>query len=256
MDKKSSNEIAIDINHVSREFILTHEKIDNLKEYVIKSLKREIKHEKFLALDDVSFKVKKSDRLGVIGLNGAGKSTLLKIVARVMKPSSGTVKTTGRIAPLLELGAGFDRNYTGRENIFLNGAVLGFSREFLESKFDEILEFSELGRFIDVPVKNYSSGMRAKLGFSVATLVRPDILILDEVLSVGDAKFRKKSREKINELFEAGVTVVLVSHGISQIRKICNRAIWLEEGKLVMEGDVNEVCDAYMRSLGSDGGDE
>lgn len=252
MDKEPSNELSIDVQHISREFKLTHEKIDNIKEYVIKTLKREIKHEEFLALDDVSFQVKKGEKLGIIGLNGAGKSTLLKIVAGVMKPSSGTVKTYGKIAPLLELGAGFDRNYTGRENIFLNGAILGFSREFMESKFDEILEFSELGRFIDVPVKNYSSGMRSKLGFSVATLVKPDILILDEVLAVGDVKFRRKSRKKIDELFESGATVVLVSHSTRDVKKICDRAIWLEKGKLVMEGESNEVCDTYLRSLGLD----
>lgn len=250
MNNNSSNKVVIEAKNISRWFKLTPEKIDNFKEYTIKRLKGEVKYEKFLALDDISFQVKKGDKLGVIGLNGAGKSTLLKIVARVMKPSSGTIETAGKIAPLLELGAGFDRNYTGRENIFLNGAILGFSREFIESKFDEILEFSELGRFIDVPVKNYSSGMRSKLGFSVATLVKPDILILDEVLSVGDTKFRKKSREKIDELFKAGVTVVLVSHSIWQIREICNRVIWLEKGKLIMEGDVTEVCDAYEKSLG------
>lgn len=243
-------EVVIEAKSISRSFKLANEKIDNFKEYIIKKIKREIKYEKFMALDDISFEVRKGERLGVLGLNGAGKSTLLKIVAGVMKPSSGTIKTSGRIAPMLELGAGFDRNYTGRENIFLNGAILGFSREYIESKFDEIVEFSELGRFIDVPIKNYSSGMKSKLGFAVSTLVKPDILILDEVLSVGDTKFRIKSRKKIFELFKEGVTVVLVSHNIRLIRYICNRAIWIEKGKLIMEGDADTVCDAYEKSLG------
>lgn len=249
-DKLSKNEVVIEAKNISRSFKLTPEKIDNFKEYIIKKVKREIRYDEFMALENISFKVRKGDKLGILGPNGAGKSTLLKIVAGVMKPSKGTIKTTGRIAPMIELGAGFDRNYTGRENIFLNGAILGFSREFLENKFDEIVEFSELGRFIDIPIKNYSSGMRSKLGFAVSTLVKPDILILDEVLSVGDTKFRIKSRNKIDELFNEGVTVILVSHNIYQIRSICNRAIWLENGKLIMEGDVNEVCDAYQNSLG------
>jgi ABC-type polysaccharide/polyol phosphate transport system ATPase subunit len=242
----SNNEnIAIKVEDLSMEFTLNHEKIDNIKEYFIKFIKREIKQQKFLALDNVSFSLDKGDRLGIVGLNGAGKSTLLKIIAGVMKPTRGSIHVNGKIAPLLELGAGFDPNYTGKENIFLNGSILGYSKEFIQNKFDEIAEFSELGKFLDIPIKNYSSGMKSKLGFSVATIVEPDILILDEVLSVGDVKFRKKSGDKIKSLFNSGVTVLLVSHSIGQVRDLCNRAIWLENGKIIMEGSANDVCDAY-----------
>ena len=205
---------AIKVNDVSIRFNLSSEKTDNLKEYVIKLLKKEIKYDEFWALRDISFELKKGERLGILGLNGAGKSTLLKIIAGVYKPTVGTVEKHGKIAPMLELGAGFDMQYTGAENIFLYGSVLGFSREFLEEKYDEIVEFSELNKFIDVPLKNYSSGMRARLGFSIATVVEPDILILDEVLSVGDAKFRKKSERRVMEMFDKGVTVLFVSHSL------------------------------------------
>lgn len=244
--KKEETPTVIEVDHVSMEFKLNTEKIDNIKEYAIKAVKGEIETNEFKALDDVSISIKKGERLGIIGLNGAGKSTLLKIISGVMKPSSGTVKVSGKIAPLLELGAGFDYNFTGRENIFLNGSILGYSKEFLEEKFDEIVEFSELEEFIDVPIKNYSSGMLSKLGFSIATLVNPDILILDEVLSVGDLKFQKKSGEKIREMFESGVTVILVSHGINHIKELCDRVMWLENGSVVMIGETNEVCDAYI----------
>lgn len=241
--------VVISAEHITMKFDMSPEKIDNIKEYVIKWLKRDIKREEFLALDDVSFTLNKGDRLGLIGLNGAGKSTLLKIIAGVMKPTSGNISVSGKIAPLLELGAGFDPNYTGRENIYLNGAILGYSKEFLETRYDEIAEFSELGHFLEIPIKNYSSGMRSKLGFSIATIVEPDILILDEVLSVGDAKFRKKSGDKIKSLFDSGVTVLLVSHSINQIRDLCNKVIWLEKGKIIMSGDADEVCDAYLKSV-------
>ena len=246
----SDNEnVAIKTEDITMKFSLNHEKVDNFKEYFIKFIRREIKQRSFLALRDVSFTLYKGDRLGLIGLNGAGKSTLLKIIAGVMKPTKGSINVDGRIAPLLELGAGFDPNYTGKENIFLNGSILGYSKEFIENKYDEIAEFSELGHFLDVPIKNYSSGMKSKLGFSIATIVEPDILILDEVLSVGDAKFRRKSGDKIKSLFESGVTVLLVSHSIGQVRELCNRAIWLEKGKIVMEGNANDVCDAYEESI-------
>ena len=241
--------VVISVEHITMKFDMSPEKIDNIKEYVIKWLKRDIKREEFMALDDVSFTLNKGDRLGLIGLNGAGKSTLLKIIAGVMKPTSGNISVSGKIAPLLELGAGFDPNYTGRENIYLNGAILGYSKEFIESRYDEIAEFSELGHFLEIPIKNYSSGMRSKLGFSIATIVEPDILILDEVLSVGDAKFRKKSGDKIKSLFDSGVTVLLVSHSINQIRDLCNKVIWLEKGKIIMSGDADEVCDAYLKSV-------
>ncbi|WP_245837432.1 ABC transporter ATP-binding protein [Methanobacterium bryantii] len=239
---------VIKVKDVGMEFNLSQEKVDNLKEYVIKLLKRELLFQEFWALKSISFEVKKGDRVGIIGLNGAGKSTLLKIISGVMKPTEGSVKIKGKIVPLLELGAGFDSNYTGRENIFLNGAMLGYTKEFLEEKFDEIVEFSEIGKFIDVPLKNYSSGMRARLGFSIATLMEPEILILDEVLSVGDAKFKKKSEKRIMSLFDKGVTVLFVSHSIHQVKRLCNKAIWLEKGKLIMQGDVEEVCEAYSKS--------
>ena len=236
---------AIRVNNVGMRFKLSQEKVDNLKEFFIKFLKRQISYKEFWAIKNITFEVEKGDRWGIIGLNGAGKSTLLKIISGVMKPTEGSVEIKGKIVPLLELGAGFDGNYTGKENIFLNGAMLGFSKEFLEEKYDEIVEFSEVGKFIDVPLKNYSSGMRARLGFSIATTIKPEILILDEVLSVGDAKFRKKSENKILSLFSEGVTVLFVSHSIIQVKRICNKAIWLEKGEVVMMGDAKEVCDAY-----------
>lgn len=239
---------VIEVKDVGMEFNLSQEKVDNLKEYVIKLLKRELLFQEFWALKDISFKVEKGDRVGIVGLNGAGKSTLLKIISGVMKPTEGNVQIKGKLVPLLELGAGFDKNYTGRENIFLNGAMLGYTKEFLEEKYEEIVEFSEIGKFIDVPLKNYSSGMKARLGFSIATVMEPEILILDEVLSVGDAKFRKKSEERIMSLFEEGITVLFVSHSIHQVKKLCNKAIWLEKGKIVMQGDVEEVCAAYEKS--------
>jgi lipopolysaccharide transport system ATP-binding protein len=244
-----SDEVVVKADNLSMEFNLNQEKVDNLKEYVIKRIKGEIKPKNhFLALNNLSFTVYKGERIGVIGFNGAGKSTLLKILAGVMKPTTGTVETHGKIAPLLELGAGFDNNYTGAENIFLNGAILGYQKDFLKSKYDEIVEFSELGEFIQVPIKNYSSGMLSKLGFSVATIVEPDILILDEVLSVGDVKFKKKSGDKLKSMMGSGITVFLVSHSVDQIRKLCKRVLWLDHGNLVMDGDVDEVCDAYIET--------
>ena len=244
-----NQDVVIDVSHVSMEFKKPQEKVDNLKEYCIKWVKRELKPKnKFRALDDVSFSVNKGERVGIIGFNGAGKSTILKILSGVLKPTKGEIQTYGTVAPLLELGAGFDHNYSGRENVFLNGAILGYSREFLESKYDEILEFSELGDFIEIPIKNYSSGMVAKLGFSVATIVEPDVLILDEVLSVGDVKFQKKSGDKLKSMMGSGVTVLLVSHATDNIRELCTRAIWLDEGKVVMDGDVDYVCDAYIEA--------
>lgn len=231
------------------EFNLSQEKTDNLKEYIIKLLKKELMYQSFWALQDISFEVNKGDKLGVLGLNGAGKSTLLKLISGVMKPTHGNIELMGRISPLLELGAGFDPSYTGRENIFLNGAMLGYPKEFIESIFDEIVDFSEIGDFIDVPLKNYSSGMVARLGFSIATAVEPEILILDEVLSVGDAKFKEKSENRMKSLLNKDVTVLFVSHSIDQVRSLCNKAIWLEKGKLVMQGSVEEVSEKYEESI-------
>ena len=201
---------AIEVNDISMKFNLSKEKVDSIKEYVIKFLKRQIKYNEFWALKNVSFKVEKGDRVGILGLNGAGKSTLLKIIAGVFKPTEGQVIRHGRLVPLLELGAGFDSQYTGAENIYLYSAVLGYPKSFVDEKFDEIVKFAELEKFIDVPIKNYSSGMKTRLGFSIATQVEPDILILDEVLSVGDAKFRKKSEAKIMSMFKSEVTELLV----------------------------------------------
>ena len=238
-------ETVIKVDHVSMKFQLNKEKVDNLKEYMIRLIKGKIEYEKFVALNDINFEIKQGDRLAILGLNGAGKSTLLKTIVGVYKPTEGKVYKSGVIAPLLELGAGFDPNYTGRENISLYGAILGYSHEYIEEKIEDIIAFSELGHFIEVPVKNYSSGMRARLGFSIATAVNPDILILDEVLSVGDAKFRKKSLAKVQSMFDDGVTVLFVSHNIEQVKAICNKAILLERGNIIAQGDVNEVADIY-----------
>ena len=237
--------LAMKVDHVSMKFNLSSEKVDNIKEYIIKMLKKELMFQEFWALRDINFNVRKGDRLGIMGLNGAGKSTLLKIVSGVLKATEGTVTTNGKIAPLLELGAGFDRQYTGSENIFLYGAMLGYSREFLQEKYDEIVKFSERGSCIDVPVKNYSSGMKAWMGFSVATIVEPDILILDEVLSVGDAKFRKKCEQRIQSMFDKGVTVLFVSHSTSQVLRMCNRGILLEHGRLIAKGTAEDVVSFY-----------
>lgn len=237
------------VENVGMEFNLSQEKVDNLKEYVIKLLKRELFYQPFWALKDVSFSVEKGDKLGIVGLNGAGKSTLLKLISGVMKPTEGNVHTKGRIVPLLELGAGFDHNYTGKENIFLNGALLGYPKTFLEEKYEEIVEFSEIGDFIDVPLKNYSSGMIARLGFSIATVVEPEILILDEILSVGDVKFQEKSQKRMKSLLNKDVTVLFVSHSIEQVKSLCNKAIWLEKGKVVMQGTAEEVCNKYLESI-------
>nr|WP_231551429.1 ABC transporter ATP-binding protein [Methanobacterium sp. SMA-27] len=241
-------ETIIEVKDVEMEFNLYRERTDNLKEYVIKYLKKELESQSFTALKDISFEVKRGDKLAIIGLNGAGKSTLLKIISGILKPTEGSCKVHGKIVPLLELGAGFDPSYTGRENIFLNGSLLGYKKEFLESKYDEIVEFSELEDFIDVPIKNYSSGMKARLGFAIATMVEPQILILDEVLSVGDAKFRAKSYERIESLLSKNVTVLFVSHSIQQVKRICNRAIWLEKGHIIKEGPAQEVCDLYTKT--------
>lgn len=236
---------VIRVDDVSMRFNLMEKKVDNFKEYVIKFLKNELRYQEFWALKNISFTVNQGERLGIIGLNGAGKSTLLKIIAGVLKASEGKLSIRGKIVPLLELGAGFDAQYTGAENIYLYGAVLGYPKDFINEKFSEIVEFSELGDFINVPVKNYSSGMKARLGFSIATIMDPEILILDEVLSVGDAKFRKKSEQRILEMFDKGVTVLFVSHSIEQVKRICDRAIILDKGILIADGPVEEISAKY-----------
>lgn len=240
-----NKDVAISVKNVTMSFNLNKEKVDNLKEYAIKLVTHKLEYKKFNALKDISFEVKKGEHLAILGFNGAGKSTLLKTIVGVYKPTTGTVERCGVIAPLLELGAGFDPNYTGKENIYLYGAILGYSREYIASKYEEIVEFSELGHFINVPIKNYSSGMRARLGFSIATAVEPDVLILDEVLSVGDAKFKEKSLRKVQSMFDSGVTVLFVSHNISQVKQICDKAILLNHGEIIAQGDVNDVSELY-----------
>ena len=246
MDERTA---AVKVENVSVLFNLNKEKIDNLKEYFIKLITRKLHYTEFWALTDVSFEIAKGERLGVLGFNGAGKSTLLKVVAGVLKPTKGSVHVEGVIAPMIELGAGFDMNYSGKENVYLYGATMGYSRKFIAEKYDEIVAFSELEEFMDVPVKNYSSGMRARLGFAIATAVCPEVLILDEVLSVGDAKFKKKSEAKIQSMFDRGVTVLFVSHNTDQVRRLCTKAILLEKGRLVASGTADEVCDIYEQKV-------
>ena len=236
---------VVDADHVTIRFNLSSEKINNLKEYAIKLVKHQLMFQEFLALDDVSLKVKKGEAWGLIGTNGSGKSTFLKAIAGILKPYKGTIKVKGRIAPLIELGAGFDGELTARENIYMNGTLLGHSREFMDEHFDEIVEFANIKKFLDSPVKNFSSGMKARLGFAVATVDCPDVLIVDEALEVGDMNFRKKCRERMAELLEGGTTLLFVSHNIRTVREVCDHAIWLDKGITRMSGDVTEVCDAY-----------
>ena len=240
----------IKIENVSMKFNLEIEKDFSMKQAFVNLFtkkKKKKKNEDFWALKDVSFNIGKGEVVGLIGSNGAGKSTLLKVVSGVMKPTKGKVKEKGVISPMIELGAGFDGNLTARENIYLNGAILGYSKEFLDDKFDEIVEFSELKDFLDVPVKNFSSGMTAKLAFSIATIVNPEILIVDEILSVGDIKFQEKSKRKMMEMIKGGTTVLYVSHSLESIKDLCTKVVWLEHGKVVKMGDTNKICDAYYK---------
>jgi len=241
----------IKINNVSMKFNLGIEKNFSLKQFFIDVLSRKKKEKnEFWALSDVNFEVKKGEVVGFVGSNGAGKSTLLKVIAGVMKPTSGNIEVYGNICPMIELGAGFDMELTARENIFLNGAVMGYSKEFIEAKFDEIVEFSELKDFLDVPVRNFSSGMVARLAFSIATIVDPEILIVDEILSVGDIAFQQKSENKMRSMIGGGTTVLFVSHSVEQIKNLCDRAVWLDHGHVKMIGDAKEVCEAYKKFAG------
>lgn len=238
--------VMIKIDHVSMVFNMASEQLNSLKEYAIKIMKRELFFDGFKALDDVSFEVKKGDVFGIMGTNGSGKSTLMKIIAGVLEPSSGLCEIKGNIAPLIELGAGFDMDLTARENIYLNGALLGYSKEFISDHFDEIVEFAEIRKFLDMPMKNYSSGMVARIAFAIATVIVPEILIVDEVLSVGDFMFQKKCEDRINELIEDhGVTVLIVSHSNEQIARMCNKAIWIEKGHTRLLGEASAVCRIY-----------
>lgn len=240
----------IKVENVSMHFRMDKNKTTSLKEWVVTHLLGKQQYEEFHALNNVSFEVKRGEIVGIIGRNGAGKSTLLKVISGIYKPTSGTVVTAGRVAPMLELGSGFDPELSGRDNIFLNGAILGFSEEFLKSKYDEIVAFSELGEFIDMPIKTYSSGMMMRLAFSVATIIEPEILIVDEILSVGDAHFQEKSHARMMELMQGGTTVLFVSHDITQIRSLCNRVVWLHHGEVHMVGNSQNVCDLYHAEIG------
>lgn len=245
----NNNNIKVDVDNVTIRFNKSTEKIDNLKEYAVKFLKRELLFQEFLAVKDVSFQVRAGEAWGLIGRNGSGKSTLLKAISGIIKPYKGSITLHGNVAPLIELGAGFDGNMTARENIFLNGCVLGHSEKYMKEHFDEIVDFAEIGDFLDSPIKNFSSGMTARLGFSIATMVRPEILIVDEILAVGDFKFREKCNIRMNEMLGGGTTLLYVSHNIDDVKNLCDHAIWLDKGIVVESGDVKEVCDKYMLSV-------
>lgn len=235
----------IEVENVTMRFRMVNDKVISLKEYVVALLEHRLQYKEFTALEDVSFQVKKGEVMGIIGKNGAGKSTLLKIIAGVLKPTSGKVTLKGNVVPMLELGSGFDQELSGSENIFLNGSILGYDKSFLESKYDEIVEFSELKDFIHMPIRNYSSGMLMRLAFSIATVVEPEILIVDEILAVGDEGFQTKSKARMMELMSGGTTVLFVSHSIKQIEEMCDRVIWLDEHKVRQIGSTEEVCRAY-----------
>lgn len=243
-------ETMIEVKNIKMKFRMSDEPLNSLKEIFTKAVTGKLKFNEFLALDDVSFTVEKGETLGLIGTNGAGKSTTLKIISGILKPTEGQVKVYGNIVPMLELGAGFDLELTGKENIYLNGAILGYSKEYLESKYDEIVDFAEIREFIDMPIRNYSSGMMARLAFSIASVVQPEILIVDEILSVGDAKFQEKSFKRMQELMSGGATVLFVSHDINKIEEMCDRVIWLEKGKVKQYGDAEQVCEEYKKAQG------
>lgn len=236
---------VIKVNNISMKYKLSDDKILSLKEFVARKIRGKINYSEFWALKDISFDVERGEVVGIIGRNGSGKSTLLKIISGILKPSKGTMEANGTIAPMLELGSGFDGDLTGKENVFLNGAILGYDKKFLTEKYDEIVEFSGLGDFINVPVRNYSSGMTARLAFSIATLVNPDILIVDEILSVGDAPFQLKCQERMKQMMSGGTTVLIVSHSLAQIQDLCTKVVWLHEGNIKMIGSTDEVCTAY-----------
>ena len=245
MEKRQN---MIELKNVSVVFKRNSEKMTSLKEYFINSLRKKIRKEQFVTLENINITIEEGEVVGLLGLNGAGKSTLLKVISGIIKPTTGEVKLNGKMAPLIELGAGFDPELTGRENIFLNGSLLGFSKKELKERIGEIIEFSELNEFIDVPLKNYSSGMYARLGFSIATIYDPEILIIDEVLSVGDFHFQEKSLNKIMEMIGKGTTVLFVSHDIEQVKKLCKKVIWLEKGRVKVIGESKKICEEYSKS--------
>lgn len=235
----------IDVNDVSIMFRLYRENVDSLKEFVVKKIKRQIAYDEFWALQNINFHVGRGEAVGLVGRNGSGKSTLLKTIAGVLKPTKGSVAIKGTVAPMIELGAGFDMDLTATENVFLNGAILGYPKEMLEENMQKIIDFSELKDFMDVPIKNFSSGMFARLGFAVATIYTPDILIVDEILSVGDWQFQAKCHKRIQEMLEQGTTLLFVSHSMDQVKEVCNRAILLEHGHIIMDDKVEKVCDRF-----------
>ena len=239
------DDTMLSVEHVTMKFRMPNDKVESLKETVIAMLSGRLKYEEFTVFEDVSFDVKKGEVVGIIGKNGAGKSTLLKIVSGVLKPTKGQVTSNGNIVPMLELGAGFDPELTGRENIYLNGSILGYDEQFLQEQYQEIVDFSELCDFINMPIRNYSSGMMMRLAFSIATVVSPEILIVDEILAVGDEGFQNKSKERMLELMGGGTTVLFVSHSLEQIQEMCNRVVWLDEHKVRMVGEASQVCQAY-----------
>ena len=243
-------EKMIEVKNVKMKFKMSDEPLNSIKEIFTKAVTGKLKFNEFLALDDVSFTVEKGETLGLIGSNGAGKSTTLKVISGILKPTEGKVITRGNIVPMLELGAGFDLELTGRENIYLNGAILGYTKEYLESKYDEIVEFAEIKEFIDMPIRNYSSGMMARLAFSIASVVQPEILIVDEILAVGDVKFQKKSYKRMQELMSGGATVLFVSHDIDKIEEMCDKVVWLEKGKVKRSGPAKQVCIEYKKEQG------
>ena len=240
-----SDQLMVKVDNVSMRFSLPSEKVNSLKEYMIKAIKRQMHYEEFWALNDVSFEVRAGEAVGLIGLNGSGKSTMLKIVAGVMKPTKGSVQVYGSMAPLIELGAGFDFDLTARENVFLNGAILGHSRADMEQYYDDIVSFSELDRFMDSEVKNFSSGMISRLAFAIATIGQPQILIVDEVLSVGDFRFQQKCEERIRKMLDGGTTLLFVSHSIEQVKMLCDKVVWLQNGHMRAFGDAAVYCDEY-----------
>lgn len=242
-------DIMIDVRDMTIRFNMASERIDNLKEYFVKLMKHELMFKEFLALKDINLQVKRGEAWGLIGTNGSGKSTMLKAICGILKPYRGSVRTYGSIAPLIELGAGFDGDLTAMENIYLNGAVLGYSKKFMQEHFDEIVDFAELWNFLDMPIKNYSSGMAARLGFAIATVVRPDILICDEVLAVGDFAFQQKCEKRMNDMRDAGTTLMYVSHSIDSVREVCDHALWLDHGRQMMSGEVIPVTETYMERM-------
>ena len=240
----------IEVKNVKMKFKMSDEPLNSLKEIFTKAVTGKLKFNEFLAMDDVSFNVEKGETLGLIGSNGAGKSTTLKVISGILKPTEGKVIVRGNIVPMLELGAGFDLELTGKENIYLNGAILGYTKEYLESKYEEIVDFAEIREFIDMPIRNYSSGMMARLAFSIASVVQPEILIVDEILAVGDAAFQEKSYKRMKELMSGGATVLFVSHDIEKIEEMCDKVIWLDHGKVVKEGKAKTICKAYKKAQG------